>query len=385
MADLAQSETQQTQSASWQGTAAEDLVDGQNTLTIIVQQLTPGLQGTFGAGKETAEVSSVNQHGTTEKANVQTTNAITATWVGQSNRKYPPFVRKGEQVVVTKVGDTDKYYWDSQGRDPDLRQTERYRLEIGATTDTKAAKTEDNTYFLEMDSIAQKVFIRTSKANGEKVTWGLLLDAKNGIACLQNDKNDMFYIDTDQKQVQMSNSSGCAIQIMDKTINIVAIEAINFKAGQQTTFDAPQLTYQTSKGGGVTQMNVKSLAINATDGVTIGGPTVGIQGATKLAGPVTAGALRAEGFSTGAVGGAYAAASTDVASGTAASPKNPPDTAQPGGAMRHAAAHEQLVDICQKIEAAFDEINGKIGVPNGYSGVLTALARQAKMAKNQGE
>lgn len=86
----------------------------------------------------------------TYSGTVEASNFVTATYLGtESNRRYPPDVRKNEQVFVFNYSDQDKYFWISSGRDDVLRRVERYNISVSDLSSTPVDQlTDDNTYFL---------------------------------------------------------------------------------------------------------------------------------------------------------------------------------------------------------------------------------------------
>src|SRR5574344_2448556 len=64
--------------------------------------------------------------------NITEANYITCTYRDDtaSHNAFPEDIRKGEQVRVYKVGDSEQYYWASCGRTEGNRQIETHRIAI---------------------------------------------------------------------------------------------------------------------------------------------------------------------------------------------------------------------------------------------------------------
>jgi hypothetical protein len=373
MVDTSLHATQGIQRTEYVGVVAEDLQPNSVTISVHLPQMTPALKGGVGVARSTVDVKVKSTGGASQLSTASTKNYIKCDWYGESNVKYPPTVRKGEQVIVFREGDSDVWRWSAMGRNPELRQTEVHRVEFSATTKKAAENTDNNSYYFEVNTTAKTVTMKISQDNGEPFGWVFNLDAGKGILQVGNTAGDLVSIDGNTKTIQASNSSGTCALLSDKNLILVAPEDIILRAGRQVVVDAPTFNHSTSSGDGVTQMNVKALAINATDGVTISGTTIGIEGAVKATGSVITGPLQAEGISTGSSGSSYQKASQNIGDGSGSNPKQSPETVSPDSGGRHATAWEDMVPIIEAIATT-------IGRPD-----LLPLINAAKMNKMKGD
>ena len=366
------------------GRAAEDVKDGSVELRIIVPQLNPAASGAVEPGAADTVIETMTPDGTPEQRRAKTTNVITATYHGQSNIKYRPTVRKGEQVLITQYGDSDRYFWESLGRDPELRQLDVYRVEVSDKTTLSEELTDDNTYLFELNTKTGQVTIKTAKTNGEQFRYMVQIDAKNGTLLIGDDAGNSAFINSVESQVRLANAKGSMLDLNGLDAMLVAPRDLVMKAGRQAAFDAPMLTNQNT--GGVTKMTAGALALDATSAVVITAPMIGLNGQVSVGGSLqVGGTVLAENYATGTAS-PYAASDTDIVEGTSNIASNTPGIPAAGPEARHAAAHEQLVELTEKIAELFGEVFTAVGAPTTDADtVLTPIAEASIMSKNTGE
>lgn len=257
------------------GIAAEDRPLDSRQLKVFIRELSPFSGGNLGdnARKENYNVSDSN--GQTISGNVETTNNIVAEFFGLgSNSSFPPDVVRGEQVWVFKIGDEDKYYWVTAGRDDNLRKLELARWSVSNDSAENKDLNESNTYFIEMDTkIAKRIRLATSKSSGESFGYNLTIDAKNNFIALGDDQNNSVEIDSLNKRVTLKNNSGSILNILDQDINILAKGTIVIRGDRGVTLGSAgglNIEGTTSAKGGVSSdgnISVKG-TVNATGSIT---------------------------------------------------------------------------------------------------------------------
>lgn len=372
----------QTRITTLIGRAAEDLSEGSISLKVMVPQLNPAATGAVKPTTSKSLIETRTSDGVVENAWAETTNTITATYLGLSNIKYPPTVRTGEQVMLYQFGDSDAYYWQSLGRDPELRRLDTWRVEVSNKTETTGELTDDNTYFIEMDTKTSTLTIKTSKSNGEVARYTLRIDGKSGELLLGDDKGNSFFIDSKKPQVRMANADGAMVNLDKKDAYLVAPQDVVLKAGRQCIIDAPVMT-QRASGGGVCEFTTGAMAINADVAITLNAPVVGIGGQLQGGSSATfGGPVLATAFANGA-GPTAPAASNDIVSGSSSSPEVP--AADPSAELgaRHSAASEQLIELATLVAALFDEVTASVGVPADTTGIVP-IAVSSEMPNNTG-
>lgn len=340
-------EQQTTTVHEYHGRALADLPDDSTSLQIFCPELSPGAaQGAFKPGVTTSNVSLKLPNGSAQTTQETIANHVVAEWFGESNRAYPPNVVAGEQVKVYQFANSDKLYWSALGRDRELRKTETLRFEIAATNEIKSAKTDENTYFIEMSSKKKHLLVKLSKQLGEKYAYVFKIDAANGITTFTDDAgtgsgdkatpSNSIILNSAESIIQFTNHSKTTVSLHDQDVLISAPRDIIMSAKNQILLDAPTTTFNRSATGTIV-LNATNITENATDYV-VNSTRIGLNGVLKAPGPLVLGPIRAASLVTGAVGGSYAGATTDIKTGTASSPSNASDTDTSGGGDRDLAA-----------------------------------------------
>ncbi len=147
----------------------------------------------------------------------------------------------------------------------------------------------DNYYFLEVSTHRGLVHFHTTKANGEPYGYDVQINTKEGFIKIQDDKGQMFYFDSGEKQIVMQNPDGCSFEINKKNMTIIVPEtytvkaknvieevgeAIKTKAGQSISNDTKE--HKNKADNYTTQAN--SLTEEATTVLIEGSATVTITG-----------------------------------------------------------------------------------------------------------
>ena len=380
-------DTQQTRVYKYLGRVAEPLKDKTVTIPVIVPELTPNLSGSFGGSSERDTARTKNpQTGVETQSTVTLANHIVATWFGTSNRRWPPYVQRGEQVFIYQFGDNDHYYWDTIGRDPETRQLERYRLEIGNTQTPNQEKTEENTYYFELDSVGKRVRIRTSASDGEPFLYEFTIDTANGAVTLLDSKGNRIFMDSQENQIQMNNADGTVVNLNKVDMTLAAPRDIMLRAGRQIVTQSPVLTGLHKENDGVVRISTKGVSIDASDAVAIDSSVFGVQADTKINGNFVTGPMRATSYSTGGPGSPYDKPTTSIPDGSGNSASQPADTKTSGESNRQSAAWEQVDLAFHLVKELFDTVERQEDSINlgGRQQDLLNLAEKSRMGLNRG-
>lgn len=243
----------------WVGIAVEDRQIKSREIKVFLREMTP-----YSAGKiedttkdETYTVSS--DDGSKVSGSVSTTNNVVADYFGaNTNSAFPPDIVKGEQVIVLKYADEDKYYWMSAGRDDNLRRGELVRWAISDDQAVKKDLTESNTYFMEMDTkIEKRIRIHTSKSDGESYGYDVIIDAKNHFVKISDDVGNRIELESDNSRVKVTNAAGATVDLDKSDINIIAPQHMNLRAGGYLILSAPSVIINGAsiQSGGITKVS----------------------------------------------------------------------------------------------------------------------------------
>jgi hypothetical protein len=213
------------------GTAAENLALNSFDLEINPDEHMPMVDGELSTNANQEQATGTDLSGTQYQTNLTSSGSIKATWLplGQPNRMTAPNVRRGEQVIVYRFGDVDKFYWNTMRNDLAFRRLETVVFAISGTPMEGATADQSATYFLEMSSHKKSITLSTSKANGEPYAYTFTFDTGNGKITLTDDIDNTIFLDSAEHQIHMQNADGSFLDIDKFAISGYARDSIDFK------------------------------------------------------------------------------------------------------------------------------------------------------------
>ena len=249
------------------GIAVEDKALDSRKLRVFLRELTPFSGGALKNNARTETYNVKDEKGQDVSGNVKTTNNITADYFGMnSNSAFPPCVVAGEQVLVFKYEGEDKYYWISAGRDDNLRKTEIMRMAVSGDNSQNKTLSEDNTYFVELDSkVGKRIRMHTSKSNGEAFGYDLSIDATAGAITLGDDVGNKIIIDSNSNKLVLSNKEGSVIGLNGKDIIIMAAGNLVMRAGGTLFIDGPTIQGGDVKNANISDANISNPKVTGPD------------------------------------------------------------------------------------------------------------------------
>ena len=168
------------------------VVRNQRKFHVFVPEFLPTKSGNVDSNDLSMSVSLFNELlQAEEQANVLITSTIIADYFGLTSGFDVPTMYRGMQVLVINYGNTDNWYWLPLERDDNLKTFAQQRFscpDVAQTNKTSASKediegrteglTDDNTYFLEIDTKYHKhIKISTAASDGEKFRYFFKIDA----------------------------------------------------------------------------------------------------------------------------------------------------------------------------------------------------------------
>jgi len=253
--------------------------------------------------KQKIKISDALRDNLEKELELNDSNMIVATYIDLfSNRSDPPDVRQGEQVLIVQYRDTDVYYWFSFGRDDNLRRLEHFKIAVSDDTTIQKELNEDNTYFLEMDTLHKKsVRIRTSNSDGEEYRYLIQIDSIANTVTVNDDSGNEIFLDSNVPRIKIANRSNAFVDVNNVDVILGAPRDIIINAGRQLLITAPSMT--TAIDGTIaTTFNTKvDAGIHKTTHVATSG---GDLGSTTDSGPsrfVGGNRYDSDGYGSGAV------------------------------------------------------------------------------------
>lgn len=374
-------DSQSQQGGKWTfylGTVLEDKEAYGRDVKVHLQELTPFATGEV-TPADTTNVVDGGEGGYTGKVN--TSNNVVAKYFGAlSNRRYPPDLRKNEQVYVVNYADSDTYYWISAGRDDGLRKKERLNWSVSNNPDTVDELTDENTYFVELDTLhGKKIRIGTSNSDGETYRYLIEIDAKANTFKVVDDNDNEILLESETPRIRLRNHDGTVCDLIQKNLCMVIPEDWIVKVGRQAVFDIPAITYKNTEGDGVMVWNAADISMKTSKSMTITSPCIELDGAVH-AKRIVSGPIQATGYSTGEDGWAYESSTIDLDTGSGSKPNNSPNEGGGDATNRHAAAWEQVSQALNTIADCLDNLGAGCD-----TGSIRSLAQLSIMNKNRGE
>lgn len=230
------------------GTAAENLALDTFELEISPLEHMPMTDGEQTTNAQQSTSTGTDLSGVQYQTNMTSSGTIKATWLplGQPNRMTPPNVRRGEEVVVYRFGDVDKFYWVTARSDLMFRRLETVVFAISAvkTEGVKCDKT--NTYFLEFSSHKKSITLSTSKANGEPYAYLFTFDLANGKVTLTDDIDNTMFLDSQNHQWHVQNADGSFFDMTKKAIAMSADDSVSIKTKDYSLDASNSITEKTT-------------------------------------------------------------------------------------------------------------------------------------------
>jgi len=370
------------------GIAVEDKVYDTRLLKVYISELAPYITGEIKdlTGKEKISIFN-NDKKENEDVEIDSTNIVIAEYFGlHTNRVFPPDIRKGEQVLVIKFSDIDKFFWLSLGRDDRLRRREVFRLAISDDDRIDKDLDEDNTYFIEMDTLFNKrIRLITSKSDGEKYRYSIVIDALNNYVSIYDDDDNYIILESDIPRIKLKNKSKSVIDINDEDIFIACKRDISMHAGRQFVLKTPT---ETRIVDNVSKLKTHKQTVEANS-IYMDCPAVEINGVVKVRDMLFTPLTVSGAYNTGPVGANYEKGETDVSTGTSLSNSDVPPGANPGTGNRHCTAWEQNHANMTTISACFAALqaihsSGPHSTTIPFQSIVPT-SQQSIMPKNKGE
>lgn len=366
------------------GIVAIDKPYNQRLIKVYIPELYPFYEDKELSDTTITESETINTVNSEEEIKVNTSNIITAEYLDVvSNRTFPPDVRKGEYVLILKFNDNDVFYWIPLSISDNLRRLEVLRFSISNDQRVNKELNEDNTYYIELDTLHKKsIILRTSKSDGESFRYLIHIDAKNSEVIIEDDDDNYIILQSEVPRIKLHNKNNSFIDINQDDIFLNAPRDFRMKVGRMTYLETESLVINNQNA---IVVNTDNLGIKS-ENTTLKASTIGMDGSVKISETLVTNAIRSGSYGTGSVGSMPTSpeANTDIHNGTTTTPHNTPDEDDSIGTMRHSAAYEQMKQALEIIANCFSEIDSKIGIGCNYSS-LPNIGEQSKMKKNKGE
>lgn len=224
------------------GTVAEnkdetgtDLIS-KKVIKVVPHEKLSQRDGELKSNPTSVEYSTQDSLGLQDKGFAVFDQTVDATWLPDSdNRVTAPNVRRGEQVVLYQVGNSDKYYWRTDGRGLGLRQLETVVYAFGGSPDAGGLGEGDTPdlskcYLFEVSTHNKTLSLSTSKANGELNSYSVQLDPGRGQLNIEDDAGNQLHWNSQENLIHAENGDGAFVELNRQTINAFAPQDLNAQA-----------------------------------------------------------------------------------------------------------------------------------------------------------
>lgn len=224
------------------GYAAGNLEFGQRELEVIPIESLSQFDGEVNDMRDSIESTGKDREGNEYKTKQETSHSIVATYMpNDANRPFPGLVRRGERVLIYRVGDTDKFYWAETGLDDTIRRQDVFVIAIpNSPKENENSREGNSAYYIEVNTVDKHISIRTNKNDGEAYAYDVQLNGKGGFISLQDDVGNFIQLVSKEQRVILGNAAGSEIKIEKSKALIsakdeVQINTNNFKVNAKTT------------------------------------------------------------------------------------------------------------------------------------------------------
>lgn len=217
------------------GIAAETLDSKNNPsgkLKFICPEMNPFHSGEVEHVEKEISFSTEDVWGTRQSSTATAKNTIEAFFVGSNSSISMPDLHLGEQVMILQYGKQDLFYWRPFLNDEKLRLREHYRIYCMSSPTRIKNVTNDNTYFIEINTKQGEkgITISTSKSDGEAYVYLAKIDCEKHTVEIKDDIGNIIKMESDKPRIFIKNSAGCKVDLDKENIFIIATNNIIMKA-----------------------------------------------------------------------------------------------------------------------------------------------------------
>lgn len=226
---------------NWLGIATVAATKQTNSNEIMVHSsfFSPTADGRALAQTEMQQESSLNADGVEETSKSLVANTLPAKWgpIGDPNRKTAPDVREGSQVAIYQVSGQNQLYWTTYGFNADTHRLETviwgFNANPALAEDTPFS-VDDYTMF-KVSTHEGLVQLRTSQANGEKSSFDLMINGRDGRIDIRGSEGSILSVDDPEHTFTYTNKDGSIIGVDKKKMLLFTEDSIGVQAKESVS------------------------------------------------------------------------------------------------------------------------------------------------------
>ena len=207
------------------GIVAADKPETSKFIEVYPVELLPNVVGEITSAAKSVPRTGTDASGSVYNVTLDVGMSVKAEWMGSTNRRTSPNVRLGEQVKLYTNSSTGEYWWESSGRDDDLRRLETITWTWNASgvgTDEDIEITPNNHYSFTMDTRNQLITFTTSKDNGEPFLYTFQLNTCDGQFTFKDDVENIIQVDSAATKITLHNKDNSWFTLDKEFIHMYA-------------------------------------------------------------------------------------------------------------------------------------------------------------------
>ena len=123
-------------------------------------------------------------------------------WKFNSYQVTPPDVKKGDEIIIYRLGETDIYFWEDLNS-ANVKTTVNVIYAFPADGENQMMDDLSNAYVLQVSSVEKMIQIRTSMANGEGAAFNFQFNLRDGTHQCTDQKGNKYWINSKENDVGM--------------------------------------------------------------------------------------------------------------------------------------------------------------------------------------
>jgi hypothetical protein len=205
-------------------------------LEVTLIEALPFYHGDINSDTTTFNSKYESKSGSVKDEEVETSLSVKAKWLprGQGNRITPPNIRRGERLLIHRLGNTDQYFWEEIESDNHLRKLETVIWIFSATKNEKDSIDIDSCYTLEVSTHSKRIRLTTSSANEEPYKYVIDLDTAFGSLTIKDDIDNVIKLESKPKRILLKNGDNSLLHILDKRLHLHADEEVLITTNKYT-------------------------------------------------------------------------------------------------------------------------------------------------------
>lgn len=211
------------------------------------------------------QTSSFSTHEGEDNIKLTANNSITATWINlNSNRVTAPDVRRGDLVMIYRLGTTERYFW-SDYNSKNVKRLETVTWAFSADAKKPVADDLSNAYFLELSTHNKTITFHTSQANGEPYGYDIQLNTADGIFRVIDTAGNTTWLDSANCCIGALNAEGTWLHLDKKNINCNAPDSMTVTAKNKINIKCTDFKLAASKS---ITLDTQTCALSASKSIT---------------------------------------------------------------------------------------------------------------------